>query len=127
MRAAFLRFAAIGVLATLVHVVVFTLCVELIAIPPVAASIPAFCLALLVSYFANRRWTFRGPGFHHLLLPKFAAVQITGLGLNAGITYLVVNLLHLWYGIALAICVAVVPLITFLLHRSWTFGAQVKS
>ena len=77
-RGRFLRFAAIGSLATLVHVLVFVLCVERLGLRPVAATVPAFTCAVLVSYFANRRWTFPVPGSHQSLLPKFVVVQLAG-------------------------------------------------
>ena len=109
------------------HILVFILCIETLGVPAVAATVPSFTVAVLVSYFANRRWVFSASGRHQVFLPKFLVVQIAGLALNAGITFLVVDLLRLWYGVALAFCVTAVPLITFMLHRRWTFGTQVNS
>lgn len=116
-----IRFGLVGTATTLIHVTVFSSLVELFEITPVAASVPAFIASMLASYGANRRWTFRAQGAHRTLLPKYAIVALGGLGLNLLITYLVVNLMGCWYGLALALVVAVVPTVTFIANRHWAF------
>lgn len=117
----FVRFGIVGVASTFIHVAVFSLLVELFGVAPVAASVPAFFTAMLASYGVNRRWTFEAQGSHRAHLPRYAVVALTGLGLNVLITYVVVNLLGYWYGLALAFVVTVVPVATFLLNRNWAF------
>ena len=117
----FVRFGIVGVAATFIHVAVFSLLVELFGVAPVAASVPAFVTAMLASYGVNRRWTFAAQGSHRVHLPRYALVALIGLGLNVLITYVVVNLLGYWYGLALAVVVTVVPAATFLLNRNWAF------
>ena len=118
----FVTFGMIGVFATFAHVAVFSALVEVFHAAPVVASIPAFLLALLVSYAANHRWTFRAQGSHATYLPRYTLVSVGGLGLNISITYTIVNVLGEWYGIALVIVVTVVPIATFLLNKHWTYG-----
>ena len=50
-------------------------------------------------------------------------VSLLGLGLNTLITYIVVNVMGLWYGFALMVVVTAVPAITYLLNRHWTYRA----
>lgn len=123
----FVRFGIVGVAATFIHVAVFSLLVELFGVAPVAASVPAFATAMLASYGVNRRWTFRAQGSHRAHLPRYALVASTGLGLNVLITYVVVNLLGYWYGLALAFVVTMVPAATFLLNRNWAFKTAPAS
>lgn len=122
----FLCFAVVGLVATLVHVTVVTVLVELFAVSAVTASVPAFLLAMLCSYIANRRWTFQADGAHHEQLPKYALVSAAGLGLNVLIMYVVVEVMHRWYGSGLALVVITVPMVTYLLNRNWTFGAKAR-
>jgi putative flippase GtrA len=117
----FVRFGIVGVAATFIHVAVFSLLVEVFGVAPVAASVPAFVTAMFASYGVNHRWTFGAQGSHRVHLPRYAVVALTGLGLNVLITYVVVNLLGYWYGLALAVVVTVVPAATFLLNRNWAF------
>lgn len=117
----FVRFGIVGVVATFIHVAVFSMLVELFRVVPVVASVPAFLTAMLASYGVNHRWTFGAQGSHEVYLPKYAVVAVLGLGLNVLITYLIVNLLDSWYGYALALVVMVVPSATFLLNRNWAF------
>ena len=115
------RFAITGGLATAVHATVFVICVEWLGVDPVAAVVPAFLIALTVSYGLNYRWTFGASGPHRVMLPRFFAVALNGFLLNLLITWLVVDVLAYWYGYALIVAVFVVPLITFALSKFWVF------
>lgn len=117
----FVRFGIVGVAATVIHVAIFSLLVELFRIAPVVASVPAFLTAMLASYSVNHRWTFGARSSHWVYLPKYAVVSTLGLVLNIVITYLIVNILGYWYGMALALVVTVVPVATYLLNRHWSF------
>lgn len=117
----FVRFGIVGIASTFIHVAVFSLLVELFGVAPVAASAPAFFIAMIASYVVNHRWTFGAQGSHRIHLPRYVVVALISLGLNVLITYVVVNLLGYWYGLALAFVVSVVPAATFLLNRNWAF------
>ncbi len=119
--AALTRFAITGGLATATHATVFVACIEWLGMDPVPAVVPAFVVALAVSYGLNYRWTFAANGPHRVMLPRFIAVAMNGFLLNLFITWLVVDVWGGWYGYALLVAVAVVPLITFALSRYWVF------
>ena len=116
-----IRFGIAGICATLTHIAVFVVLVELLALKPLWASVPAFLAALAVSYGMNYAWTFQATGPHQAMFPRFVLVALTGLGLNLVIVWLVVDLGGYWYGYALAAVIAFVPLITFLLSKWWVF------
>lgn len=124
MKKRFIRFSVVGVVATLVHVFIFSMLVEFFGAAPVVASVPAFLMAMFASYGANHRWTFGAKGLHQIYLPKYTATAIAGLGLNISITYVVVNLLGYWYGIALIVVIMVVPVTTFMINSNWIFNLK---
>ena len=123
----FVRFGAVGVIATLVHIVVFCVLAEAFYVPPVVAAAPSFVLATLVSYGLNRIWTFSSHGDHRAQLIKYFVVALLGLALNMAITYVVVDILHQWYGIALFLVVSVLPILTYSLNHRWTFARASES
>jgi putative flippase GtrA len=119
------KFALVGTLATLIHIVVFAVLVEATEASPVEASVPAFLVAMLVSYAFNRAWTFRASARHRAALPRYASIAALGLSLNVLIMYVTVNVLQWWYVSSLALVVLVVPFTTFHLNRCWTFKTRL--
>jgi putative flippase GtrA len=119
-----LRFGITGSLATITHAAVLSGLVELLAVPAVVASLPAFGAALLLSYGLNYHWTFRALGEHRVIFPRFTLVAVSGLLLNVLITFLVVNVFGFWYGYALAAVIFSVPLLTYLLSNYWVFRSE---
>ncbi len=116
------RFFSVGALATLLHSVLFVALIEWLGMTALSASVVAFSGAFMVSYLLNHRWTFEASGRHHFHLPRFALVGIGGLLLNMGIVYLVVDVGHYSYLLALLLVVTVVPLLSYLMNRHWVFG-----
>lgn len=95
--------------------------VEKAGLDPVIGSALGFFLALVVSFYLNRNWTFesRAAGPRQFLI--YSLVSLNGLLLNSGIMYFSV---HVWqwnylYGQGLA--AVVVPISNFILNRIWTF------
>ena len=123
----FLRFVVVGSLATVLHVVVYLAQVDGLGVDPVVAVVPAFMTAAIASYAGHHVWTFGANGAHSTLLPKFLVVALFGLGLNAAITALMVSIAGLWYVWALAVCVTLVPVVTFGLNQVWVFSTATKA
>jgi putative flippase GtrA len=118
------RFAVVGLVATLVHVAVVVVLVEAAGSAPLLANAIAFALALAVSYAGNHQWTFRARGNHRRHFPRFATTAGLGLLLNQTIMYVMIEGLGQDYRVALALVVLVVPLLSFLLNRLWSFSAE---
>ena len=121
-RGRILRYAVVGVLGTAIHFGVLAALVEWGAVDAVLASAVGFLVTLLVSYVLNHRWTFKSPVSHGTAFGRYAAVSLLGLGLNSIIMYLAVHVFGLWYILAQALVVIVVPAVNYSLNRSWTFG-----
>ena len=118
------RFGIVGALATVTHMVVLVTLVELGGLHPTLSTAVAFTVAVLTSFQLNRSWTFASRGRRITQLPRFVLIQILGLLLNTGIMTLVYDVLHWHYLTALALWVLVVPPVTFVLQRYWTFRPQ---
>jgi len=120
----FLRFAAVGVVATALHIAVFALLVETSPVDPVAATAIAFGVAFVAGYLMNRRWTFRSTGAWTAELPRYLATQLAGLALNAAIMAIAVHALALSPYAGLAASLLLVPPLSYLLARRWAFASR---
>jgi putative flippase GtrA len=114
-------FAAVGIAATLVHAAVGLTLESAAALSAFVANLIAFSVAFLVSYFGHRRFSFRSEAAHSRALPRFGAVALTGLALNQMLVLAIVNGGGLPYAVALAVIVATVPALTYVLSRLWAF------
>ncbi|MEX2408581.1 MAG: GtrA family protein, partial [Rhodovibrionaceae bacterium] len=77
------RFGVVGILATLIHVCLFGLLVDLLGWnAPTPATGIAFLAATTFSYFTNYRWTFGTPGRHSRYMPRFFTVTTSLFLLN---------------------------------------------
>lgn len=123
----FIKYGAAGVMATCIHILLVLVLVEAAGLGPVYATIPAFLVALSASYLLNHRWTFEAKGRHDMHFPRYAAVALLGLGANLLIMSVAVDVLRVGYVWGLAVVIMVVPLVSFLLQRYWSFSLSQES
>jgi putative flippase GtrA len=113
------RFIVTGALATAIHAAIAIAFMQLIAPAPALANGCAFAMATLFSYLGNTLWSFsssiRARTFLRFLAVSaggcLLAMGVAGAADAAGWNYLV--------GILLVVCV--VPPVTFVAHRRWTY------
>lgn len=119
----YLRFGAVGLAATAVHVAVYAGLIELLAAAPLAANALGFAAGVNVSFVGHRGWTFRnrrGPSARRSLA-RFWAVALIGFALNSGFVGLITGPFGLAYGWAIPAIAGVTPLATFALSKLWAF------
>lgn len=123
------KFGTVGLSATAVHVLAFTLLIELAGWMPLLANLASFSVAVLVSFLGHFHWTFRPGGgaarrrhASSTALSRFAVVALTGLCLNSLAVHVVVNVLVLPYAIAIAVMVFFVPVVLFAMNKLWAFA-----
>lgn len=116
----FLRFAAVGAVATSAHFVVLIALTELAGVHPVAATTCGFAAGAIVSYTLNRRYTFEVRPDFARGFAKFAVLIAIGAVLNAAI---VAGLMHLglYYLIAQVIATSLVLIWNFIGARFLVF------
>jgi len=118
----FLRFAAVGAVATAAHYAVMIALVQFGGADPVVATVCGFAVGAVVSYTLNRRYTFAvRPAYMRGFL-KFAVVSGVGAVLNAAIVAVFIRL-GLHYMAAQVIATGVVLIWNFAGARILVFRA----
>jgi putative flippase GtrA len=112
-------FGFVGIVAAAVHTIVGLGLHEGTGMLPFWANLIAFACALGVSFFGQTRLTFPGSTAGGGAFARFAVVAVSGLGLNQLIVWVVTSLIGGPYWLALAIIIATVPGLTFLLLKFW--------
>jgi len=116
------RFAVVGGLAALTHFGIVIALVSAGIAAPLVANVAGFLVAFWVSYVGQRNWTFRATDVRHRRgVPRHFAVATFSFLLNEGLFWLLLRCTPLPYPIALAIVLAIVAAVTFLLLRRWVF------
>ena len=116
-----LRHLAAGGLGTLLYLGGVTAQVELLSIHPVVATVIATLILDLYTYVISRVWVYNATRDHGYAVPRFIAILVIALALNAGIMFLTVEILDLWYVWGLVLATVVVPATNFLLSYFWAF------
>ena len=119
------RFGMVGGAASLSYILLGLLFVNLWGMPVLAGNALAYALSFIVSYLGQSLWTFQtaGPGSglsHWAMLPRFAATQALGLGLNSAIIWVLMRG-GLTYEVGMPVAVLLVPVMVYLLCKYWVF------
>ena len=118
----FIKFALVGLFNTGVDWGFYLLFNRVFHLHYLLAKAGSFCIAALSSYIMNRCWTFRSQERRVLQQSlKFLVVSVIGLGLNTGIFYLCVHLLHLFDILGLFFATGLVTFWNYFANKFWTF------
>jgi putative flippase GtrA len=115
------RFGAVGLAATITHVLVVVAAVELAGISVLPAKFAGFLAAVLVIYFGNHRWTFECNGAHARYLPRFVAVAALAFALGQVIVWVVIERAGGAFPIAVATVALILPAFGFVASRAFIF------
>jgi putative flippase GtrA len=121
MMSRYLRHLIAGGIGTLLYITLVAICVEIVSIHPVNATIIATVLNACYTYTIQRKWVYNSNTSHLRSIPKFIIVAVIAILLNAIIMYLVVETFNWWYGFGIIFAAAVVPPTNFLLNYYWTY------
>src|SRR5262245_23774262 len=83
----FIKYASAGGVGTLVHYALLFGLVEAAGIGAVAASTCGAVAGALVNYSLNYHYTFGSRRLHRQSLPRYAAVSVAGVALNAFVVF----------------------------------------
>jgi putative flippase GtrA len=123
----FVKFGIVGVSNTLIFFAVYTLLLKVFGVWYVAASGIGFAVGAVNGFLWNRAWTFRGHVGDALTPVRWFVVQSSGLLLNLGLLYLLVDGVGLDELFGQAVTIAIVTVITFLVNRAWTFRGHAET
>lgn len=121
----FARFAVVGALNTIVSFCVYAMATRYMSLDPLVANIVAFVVAVTVSFFLNKHWTFsdKGRGYMQQYY-RFFLFSGIGLCISELILLLLHKVLHMYDIAAFIISVVVVMFWNFGSNRAWTFSAR---
>ena len=88
----------------------------------VKASVAGYMAGIAVNYILNYRYTFGSDQRHHVVIPRFLAVMVVGMFINAAVMYAGINWLGFHYMLAQLAAVALVLMFSFTANRSWAFA-----
>ena len=114
------RFGLVGGAATLVYYFCGLGLAAIPGMPVLAGNAVAYLVGFVVSYLGQALWTFEARGAHRRMLPRFAATQAVGLGLNSGIIWLLMRA-GVSYAVAMWVAIAAVPVAVYLICKLWVF------
>ena len=115
-------FFGVGVIAAIVHYSVLVAGVELARVSPVPATLAGYIFGGIVSYWLNRRHTYRSDRPHAEAGWRFAVVAGVGFVLTFGLMTLFVNHWALPYLPAQILTTGIVLVWSFFAHKYWSFG-----
>ncbi|MCW1915170.1 GtrA family protein [Luteolibacter sp. GHJ8] len=116
-----MRFACVGVAATLVHLGTVAVLVPA-GLPPARANIAAFLLAFQASYFGHRIWTFRREGSPRSYA-RMLLLACASFAFNQTAYLILIAHSRADYRLSLAVVLLVQAAITFFAARAWAFAA----
>ncbi len=118
----FIRYSAVGVLATAAHYLVLIACVELGHLPAYIGSGIGAVVGAQVAYAGNRWFTFAHTGAVAASWPRFQITALIGALLGMAIVAAGVRL-GLHYLVAQVIATLSSLVLTFFINRRWTFAS----
>jgi len=116
----FIRYSAVGAIATVVHYLVLIVCVEGLHWPAFVGSGVGAVVGAQVAYAGNRWFTFAHRGDARTSWPRFQATALLGAVLGMAVVALAVRL-GLHYVLAQMLATGLSLVLTFAVNRAWTF------
>jgi putative flippase GtrA len=119
------RFGVTGGFVTALGAGTYWVTATFAGIPPLAANLLAYAVAVAVGYVMHSRWSFRGHGRRDnpaRTTGRFFIVSLVSLALNSLFVWILTGPLDgpTWWPVVPMLFVT--PLVTFYLNRRWVFG-----
>jgi putative flippase GtrA len=112
-----------GGIATACHYAATIASVELLGIPPLAASAGGFAVGAVVKYWLNYSVAFRSQASHRSASPRFAVALALLMAANTVLFGLLQGGLGLHYILAQVLTTALLVPPGYAIHRYWVFRA----
>ncbi len=115
------RFGVVGVGATFVYAIVAYILAGVFPRSAALASLIAFSISGVVSYYGHRLFTFKSGGSHARSAPRFVGVNLLAYGFSAAIPWILSDWLGYRPTISIAIVCIVIPVMNYLLLNLFVF------
>jgi len=123
------RFAAVGVVATLVHYLVIVLLVDLLHwVGPTPATVAGSVFGIATAYFGNAHFVFEIEERRHAVyVPRFVVIYLSVMAIHAGMMYLFADRMGLQYTVGFVVATAFSAITTFLANRYLVFNVTADA
>jgi putative flippase GtrA len=111
-----------GAAATIAHLSVLLVLVELFHINPSISTSIGFCIAVVINYNFQYHWTFASSEAHSRIFPRYVVVTFVMLGVNLIVFLILTRFGRLPYIYAQLTATALVMVCNFAINRRYTFG-----
>ncbi len=118
------RFTIVGVLSGLIYSAATALCIVVLAVSPVPASLIGYCASVPMSFLGHRRFSFRANGHWTMEAIRFVCSQVVNMTVTAGAMHAAVDRFGLAYFWGMAGTVILVPIANFAFMNFWVFRDQ---
>ncbi len=115
------RFVLVGLAATGIYLAAALALGLVPGIAPVAASVGAYAIAAVFSYWGHKRLTFRSSGSHAHEAPRFLLTTALGLGTSVIMPLLLTERLGLPSPVAVLVVCMAIPVLNYLILNAWVF------
>lgn len=116
-------FGIVGVAATVTHYVVALLLTDVAALSVLLANILGYCSAVSISIFGHSAFTYCKK-ITPTVVRRFVVVSLSALAASEGVLFLLVSVFDVHHRVALAIVVAIIPVVSFFLNKFWVYAAS---
>ena len=119
------KYFLVGSLGTIVQLALLYVFVDLFKIQYLVSAAIVFLIAVSMTFFLNRSWTFHVHDKHEKMeYFEYVGIHTGVLVLNLVFMYLLVDYFGLWYMLAQLIAIALLGGLNFLMQRRFTFGIR---
>jgi putative flippase GtrA len=115
------RFGLTGIAATLAYAGSTIVLVKYGSLGPVSAAIVGYLVGAMVSYFGHLHFSFRVEPNHARFVWRFVLTAAITFPATIIVTYLITDVLHWSYQIAIAVVTLLNPAIGYFCFRFWVF------
>jgi len=115
------KYLGTRLIGIIIYFLLLAVLVEQFNVRPLYATMLTFIIVFLYNYVVGYFWIFYSTKKHHFIFLKFLITAALAFHLNAGIIYLCVDVLGIWYIWAQAIATLIVPPFNFVMDNYWSF------
>jgi len=119
-----LRFAGVGGLATLAHVLTALAVQAALPLTAQAANLAGFVAGFATSYAGHARVTFNAPLRSVPQFLRFLLLSLLGLAASSLAVWVVTTVIGASFALAMAAVVVIVPAVSYVAMRLWVFNEQ---
>lgn len=117
----FMRYIAVGLSANLLLYICY-LVLTSIGMGHKTAMTLLYLSGVLLTFVANRVWSFSHGGLVHLAFGRYVIAYALGYLLNLALLWLAVDRMHLPHQGVQAVAIVLVAVSLFIMHKYWVFA-----